>query len=112
MCHCAQNLVKELANCNELGQHLIEKISLLCSDCLIALISMLSHLLFSTFAECIASATLLLLITASIGIDCGDNNKTFSISDRKKIACSFASCKLRASDAMVERTICLIFFAC
>lgn len=28
------------------------------------------------------------------------------------IACLTASCELRASDVMVEQTICLIFFAC
>ena len=59
-------------------------LSLLCSDCLITLISMLSRLSLTTFVECIASTTLLLSITASIGIDCGDNNKISSISDAKR----------------------------
>ena len=73
---------------------------------------MLSCLLCTTFVECIASTTLLLLKTASIGIDCGDSNKISWISDSKKVVCSIASCKLRTSDAMVEQTICLIFLAC
>ena len=73
---------------------------------------MLSHLSFTTFVKCIAYTTLLLSITASIRIDCGDNNKITSIKDRKKIACLTASCKVRTSDEMVERAISLIFFAC
>ena len=74
-----------------------------------ALTSMLSRLSFTTFVEYIASTKLLLSKTASVSIDCGDNNKISSIIDAKR-ACSIASCKLRASDAMVEGTIPLIFF--
>lgn len=83
MCDCIPRLVKELANCNKLEYHLTEQISLLRSDCLIALISMLSHLSLTTLLECIASTTILLLVTASIYLDCGDNNKISSIKDRK-----------------------------
>ena len=105
----AQRLVNELANCNEPGHHLTERISVLCNDCLMALMSMLSLLSLTTFVECIASTTLILSIIASIGIDFNGNSKSSSISDRKNMACSMASCKLRASDAMVERTIRLTF---
>ena len=104
----APRLVNELANCNEPGHHLIERISVLC--CLMALMSMLSLLSLTTFVECIASTMLLLSIIASIGIDFNGKSKSSSISDRKNMACSMASCKLRASDAMVEQTIRLIFF--
>ena len=103
-------LVNKLANCNEPGHHLIERISVFCNDCLMALMSMLSGLLLTTFVECRASVTLLLSIIASIGIGFNGNSKISSISNRKNMACSMASCKLRTSDAIVERTIRLIFF--
>ena len=105
----APHLVNELANCNEPGHHLIERISVLSNDCLMALMSMLSCFSLTTFVECIASTTLLLSIIASIGIDFNGNSK-ISVSDHKNIACSMASCKLRVSDAIVEQTIHLIFW--
>ena len=108
----APRLINELANYRELGHHLIERISVLCNDCLMALMSMLSRLSLTALVECIASTTLLLAIIASIGIDFNGNSKISSISDRKNMACSMASCKRRASDAIVEQTICLIFFDC
>ena len=40
----APRLINELANCNEPGHHLIEQISVLCNDCFMALMSMLSRL--------------------------------------------------------------------
>ena len=108
----APRLVNELANCNEPGHHLIERISVLCNDCLMALMSMLRRLLLTTFVECRASMTLLLSIIASIGIGFNGNSKISSIGDRKNMACSMASCKLRVSGAIVEQTIRLIFFYC
>ena len=105
----APRLVNELAHCNEPGHHLI---SVLCNDCLMALMSMLSRLLLTTFVECRASTTLLVSIIASVGIGFNGNSKISSTSDRKNMACSMASCKLRVSGAIVERTIRLIFFYC